>query len=193
MIIFAFLSDAFRCSTQDPNNNPGNENSLSKAERLFELRLPGLIQCLRRLFEQAPFARYYNVDVLKYQLNRSTGATSCPLQVVTHWKCELQSTCLKIDYKYNSNALSTFEPLRNVTFTATVDAQVIDMQSKPNAIWLENANSIFLFLELYQSNPFYFFVVSGIQMQSKLPGMWTIFHVNRINLVSARCGPNSIS
>jgi hypothetical protein len=127
-----------RANTQDSNNNPDTETS--QAERSFELRLPGLLQCLRRSFEQAPFARYYNVDVLKYQLNRSCGASSCPLQVVTHWKCELQSTCLKIDYKYNPNALSSVEPLRNVIFNATVDAQVIDMQSKPNAVWYAAKN-----------------------------------------------------
>lgn len=100
----------------------------------FEMKMDGLIKSLKQLFEKSPAARYYNVDILKYQLDTASGTQSCPLQVVSHWKCEPQSTCLKIDYKYNPYALSSLEPLRNVAFSVKVDG-VQDFQSKPQANW----------------------------------------------------------
>lgn len=96
--------------------------------------MDGLIQSLKESFEKSPAARYFNVDILKYQLETVSGTQSCPLQVVTHWKCEPQTTCLKIDYKYNPYALSSLEPLRNVAFSVKID-NVLDFQSKPQANW----------------------------------------------------------
>lgn len=106
----------------------------SKNEIQFDIKMDGLIQNLKQLFERSPAARYYNVDILKYQLETTPGTQNCPLQVVTHWKCEPQTTCLKIDYKYNPYALSSLEPLRNVSFSVKVD-NVLDFQSKPQANW----------------------------------------------------------
>lgn len=107
----------------------------------FEIKMDGLIQSLKQSFEKSPAARYFNVDILKYQLDSVTGTQSCPLQVVTHWKCEPQTTCLKIDYKYNPYALSSLEPLRNVTFSVEVD-NVLDFQSKPQANWNSSTKQI---------------------------------------------------
>lgn len=113
--------------------------------------MEGLIQSLKKSFEKSPAARYFNVDILKYQLQTSPGIQSCPLQVVTHWKCEPQTTCLKIDYKYNPYALSSLEPLKNVSFTVKLDANVLDFQSKPKAEWfvyhkLINIKKLLIFL-----------------------------------------------
>ena len=116
----------------------------------FEVKMDGLVQSLKQLFEKSPAARYYNVDILKYQLDTASGTQSCPLQVVSHWKCEPQATCLKIDYKYNPYALSSLEPLRNVAFSVRVDG-VLDFQSKPQAnwfvfVWLKQASNLFAHL-----------------------------------------------
>lgn len=101
----------------------------------FEVNPTSLINCLRKLMEQSPSARYYNIDVVKYQLKSLPGAKSCPFQVVAHWKCEPNSTGLKIEYKYNSSALSTMEPLRNVIISVVIDANVTDVQGKPQPNW----------------------------------------------------------
>lgn len=100
----------------------------------FEVNVIALIAQLRKLSEQTPSARYYNVDVIKYQLKNS-GVKSCPLQVVSHWKCDPQTTGLKVEYKYNHAALSSMEPLKDVAFSVAIDSSVIGAQGKPQVNW----------------------------------------------------------
>lgn len=95
----------------------------------------GLTNHIRKLCEQSPNSRYYNVEILKYQL-KLKGVTFCPLQIVSHWKCEPNSTGLRIDYKYNPCAMSSIESLRNVKFSTNVDGNVQSLKCVPNASWL---------------------------------------------------------
>ena len=90
---------------------------------------------MKKSFEQTPNARYFYLDILKYQVKGCPGAKSCPLQVVSHWKCDPHSTGLKVEYKYNPSALSTVEPLTNVSFGVFIDAEVTDVQGKPQPSW----------------------------------------------------------
>lgn len=98
--------------------------------------MPSLIILLKKMFEQTPNARYYNVDILKYQLKPCFGAKFSPLQIVSHWRCDSQSARLRIDYKYNPSALSSIESLKNVSFTVNMEGNVQDMQTEPEALWL---------------------------------------------------------
>jgi len=102
--------------------------------RSFTIDVISLGNHLQKLLVQNPKARYYNVDILKYQL-KTLGAKSCPLQVVSHWKCETQSTFLKIEYKYNPGALSSMKSIKNATFNVNVRAQVTGAQGKPQPLW----------------------------------------------------------
>lgn len=106
-----------------------------QSEYTFEIKANGLVNSLKRSLEQTPNARYYYLDVLKYQLKSSSGADCCPLQVVSHWKCEPSYTGLKIDYKYNPSALSSLEPLRNLLFSVAIDGNVTDVQGMPHPVW----------------------------------------------------------
>lgn len=101
----------------------------------FSVNTASLISHLKKLLEQNPGARYYNLDILKYQLKTLPGATSCPLQVVSHWKCEPTVTGVKIEYKFNPAALSSLQPLKNVVFTVPIDATIKDIQGKPQPTW----------------------------------------------------------
>jgi hypothetical protein len=114
---------------------PSNPYLPEQEEHTFEIDSNGLVAHLKKSFEQSPNARYFYLDILKYQLKSCPGAKSCPLQVVTHWKCDPQSTGLKVEYKYNPSALSALEPLRNVTFGVFVDADVTEVQGKPQPTW----------------------------------------------------------
>jgi len=98
------------------------------------MNMVGLTSHLRKLCEQSPNSRYYNVEILKYQL-KVKGVAHCPLQIVSHWKCEPETTGLRIDYKYNPCAMSSIEPLRNVRFCTTVDANVKSLKCVPDAAW----------------------------------------------------------
>lgn len=60
---------------------------------------------------------------------------SCPLQLVSFYKCSDTHTDLKIDYKYNSHSMSVPSPLHNVTVSANLNSGIHHMQSKPIAQW----------------------------------------------------------
>lgn len=104
--------------------------------------MASLTALLRRQSEQNPTASYFNVDILKYQIKAKPGASSCPFQLVSYWKCELNHTDIKIDYKYNSHAMTTPLPLLNVALTVPVDGDVKNVQSKPHSVWQGESNRL---------------------------------------------------
>lgn len=118
---------------------------------VFDFNMNALTALLRRQSDQNPSASYFNVDILKYKIKPKSGAGSCPFQLVAYWKCESSHTDLRIDYKYNSHAMSSASPLLNLTVAVPVDGGVKNMQSKPNAQWQpENSRALWKFTELSQ-------------------------------------------
>ncbi|XP_069377764.1 SH3-containing GRB2-like protein 3-interacting protein 1 isoform X6 [Paralichthys olivaceus] len=101
----------------------------------FWVNMPNLISHLKKVSEQKPQATYYNVDMLKYQVS-SQGHQSTPLNLAVSWRCEPTSTDLRIDYKYNGEAMSTPMTLNNVQFLVPVDGGVSKLQAVlPPAAW----------------------------------------------------------
>ncbi|KAM6921858.1 SH3-containing GRB2-like protein 3-interacting protein 1 [Xenentodon cancila] len=101
----------------------------------FWVNMPNLISHLKKVAEQKPQATYYNVDMLKYQVS-TQGLQSTPLNLAASWKCEPTSTDLRIDYKYNGEAMTTPMALNNVQFLVPVDGNVSKLQAVlPPAAW----------------------------------------------------------
>ncbi|XP_054644937.1 SH3-containing GRB2-like protein 3-interacting protein 1 isoform X3 [Dunckerocampus dactyliophorus] len=101
----------------------------------FWVNMPNLIAHLKKVSEQKPQATYYNVDMLKYQVSVQ-GPVSTPLNLAVSWRCEPTSTDLRIDYKYNGEAMSTPMALNNVQFLVPVDGGVSKLQAVlPPAAW----------------------------------------------------------
>uniref|UniRef100_A0A672YC02 SH3GL interacting endocytic adaptor 1a n=1 Tax=Sphaeramia orbicularis TaxID=375764 RepID=A0A672YC02_9TELE len=101
----------------------------------FWVNMPNLISHLKKVAEQKPQATYYNVDMLKYQVSVQ-GLQSTPLNLAVSWRCEPTSTDLRIDYKYNGEAMSTPMALNNVQFLVPVDGGVSKLQAVlPPAAW----------------------------------------------------------
>ncbi|ROT81653.1 FCH domain only protein 2 [Penaeus vannamei] len=98
----------------------------------FDFNMPALTALLRKQAESNPSASYFNVDMIKYQVNIGSGAQSSPLQLVSYWKCEDSHTDLRIDYKYNPHAIASPSPLLNLNIKVPVDGVVGNMQSKPS-------------------------------------------------------------
>ncbi|XP_045137502.1 F-BAR domain only protein 2-like isoform X14 [Portunus trituberculatus] len=105
---------------------------------IFNFNMNALTSLLRKQAEGNPSASYFNVDMIKYQVNTLNGATTSPLQLVSYWKCEDNHTDLRIDYKYNPHALASPSPLLNVNVMVPVDGIVKNMQSKPQGQWLKD-------------------------------------------------------
>ncbi|CAJ1060987.1 SH3-containing GRB2-like protein 3-interacting protein 1 isoform X3 [Xyrichtys novacula] len=101
----------------------------------FWVNMPNLISHLKKVAEQKPQATYYNVDMLKYQVS-ADGLQSIPLNLAVSWRCEPTSTDLRIDYKYNGEAMTTPMALNNVQFLVPVDGGVSKLQAVlPPAAW----------------------------------------------------------
>ncbi|XP_051875109.1 F-BAR domain only protein 2 isoform X6 [Pristis pectinata] len=111
----------------DPSQNDSNTKD-------FWMNMQTLTAYLKKLAEQNPSSSYYNVDILKYQV-ASNGIQSTPLNLTTYWKCSLTTTDIRVDYKYNPEAMVAPSVLSNVQILMPVDGGVTCMQSLPTAIW----------------------------------------------------------
>ncbi|XP_016975622.1 F-BAR domain only protein 2 isoform X2 [Drosophila rhopaloa] len=114
----------------------------STVSTMLEFNMNALTALLRRQAENNPAASYFNVDILKYQVRTKPGASSCPFQLVSYWKCESSYTALKVDYKYNNHAMASASPLLNVTLSVPVNGSVRNVQSKPHSAWLGESNRL---------------------------------------------------
>ncbi|XP_036620001.1 F-BAR domain only protein 2 isoform X1 [Trichosurus vulpecula] len=100
----------------------------------FWMNMQAVTVYLKKLAEQNPSASYYNVDVLKYQVS-SNGIQSTPLNLATYWKCNASTTDVRVDYKYNPEAMIAPSVLSNIQVVVPVDGGVTNMQSLPPAVW----------------------------------------------------------
>ncbi|KAK6308759.1 hypothetical protein J4Q44_G00202220 [Coregonus suidteri] len=115
------------CCDTATTPNPDSKN--------FWVNMPNLMTHLKKVAEQKPHATYYNVDMLKYQVS-AQGLISTPLNLAASWRCAPTSTDLRIDYKYNGNAMTTPVALNNVQFLIPVDGGVTKLQAVlPTAAW----------------------------------------------------------
>ncbi|XP_006879816.1 PREDICTED: SH3-containing GRB2-like protein 3-interacting protein 1 isoform X2 [Elephantulus edwardii] len=112
------------------------DNTQSDANnKEFWVNMPNLMTHLKKVSEQKPQATYYNVDMLKYQVS-AQGIQSTPLNLAVNWRCEPASTDLRIDYKYNTDAMTTAVALNNVQFLVPIDGGVTKLQAVlPPAVW----------------------------------------------------------
>uniref|UniRef100_A0A673L8A1 MHD domain-containing protein n=2 Tax=Sinocyclocheilus rhinocerous TaxID=307959 RepID=A0A673L8A1_9TELE len=99
------------------------------------VNMSSLLSHLKKVAEQKPQATYYNVDMLKYQVF-TQGIQSTPLNLAVSWRGDANSTDLRIDYKYNIEAMPTPTPLTKIHFVAAVDGGVNKLQAMlPPATW----------------------------------------------------------
>ncbi|XP_053484597.1 SH3-containing GRB2-like protein 3-interacting protein 1 [Ictalurus furcatus] len=101
----------------------------------FRVNMPNLMVHLKKVADQRPQATYYNVDMLKYQVS-ARGIQSTPLNLALSWRGDANSTDLRIDYKYNAEAIHNPTPLTNIHFLVPVDGGVTKLQAMlPPATW----------------------------------------------------------
>ncbi|XP_028832331.1 SH3-containing GRB2-like protein 3-interacting protein 1 isoform X2 [Denticeps clupeoides] len=101
----------------------------------FWVNMPSLMSHLKRVADQRPQATYYNVDMLKYQV-AAQGIQSTPLNLAVSWRGDATSTDLRIDYKYNTEAMPTPVALTNIQFMVPVDGGTAKLQAMlPAATW----------------------------------------------------------
>ncbi|XP_015704320.1 F-BAR domain only protein 2 isoform X4 [Coturnix japonica] len=111
-----------------------DQSQSDSTTRDFWMNMQAITVYLKKLSEQNPSASYYNVDVLKYQVS-SNGIQSTPLNLATYWKCNANTTDVRVDYKYNPESMNVPSMLSNVQVVVPVDGGVTNMQSLPPAKW----------------------------------------------------------
>ncbi|KAM8827355.1 F-BAR domain only protein 2 isoform 2-T2 [Spinachia spinachia] len=117
-------------------SDPSQSDSNAKD---FWFNMQALTSYLRKSSEQNPTASYYNVDILKYQVE-SDGIHSTPLNLAVYWKCTASASDLRVDYRYNPESMAPPGPLSNVQILVPVDGGVTNMQSLPPSIWNPEQN-----------------------------------------------------
>ncbi|XP_029300089.1 F-BAR domain only protein 2 isoform X4 [Cottoperca gobio] len=117
-------------------SDPSQSDSNSKD---FWFNMQALTSYLRKASDQNPTASYYNVDILKYQV-QSDGIHSTPLNLAVYWKCTPSTSDLRVDYRYNPESMASPGLLSNVQILVPVDGGVTNMQSLPNSIWNSEQN-----------------------------------------------------
>ncbi|XP_061654034.1 SH3-containing GRB2-like protein 3-interacting protein 1 isoform X3 [Phyllopteryx taeniolatus] len=101
----------------------------------FWVNMQNLMSHLKKVAEQKPQATYYNVDMIKYQVS-ADGIQSTPLNLAMSWRGDANNTDLRIDYKYNTEAMASPAPLHNIYFLVPVDGGVAKLQAMvPPATW----------------------------------------------------------
>ncbi|KAL0604171.1 LOW QUALITY PROTEIN: SH3-containing GRB2-like protein 3-interacting protein 1, partial [Plecturocebus cupreus] len=77
-------------------------------------------------------------EIMWYWSVSAQGIQSTPLNLAVNWRCEPASTDLRIDYKYNTDAMTTAVALNNVQFLVPIDGGVTKLQAVlPPAVWYE--------------------------------------------------------
>ncbi|KAM6975750.1 LOW QUALITY PROTEIN: F-BAR domain only protein 2 [Tautogolabrus adspersus] len=117
-------------------SDPSQSDSNSKD---FWFNMQALTSYLRKAADQNPSASYYNVDILKYQV-QSDGIHSTPLNLAIYWKCTPTTSDLRVDYRYNPESMASPGPLTNIQVLVPVDGGVTSMQSLPNSLWNAEQN-----------------------------------------------------
>ncbi|XP_071953833.1 F-BAR domain only protein 2-like isoform X2 [Antedon mediterranea] len=124
-----------------------NEN-----RQVYSFNMSALVSLLRSQAEKNAAASFFNVDILKYQVRAQPDAqSSTPLKLCSYWKCDSNTTDLRVDYVYNASALQPAIPLINVSLLVPVDGGVSIMHSKPHAQWsAENNRALWKIPEISQ-------------------------------------------
>ncbi|RVE61507.1 hypothetical protein OJAV_G00171690 [Oryzias javanicus] len=144
----------------------------------FWVNMPNLLSHLKRVAEQKPQATYYNVDMIKYQVS-AEGIQSTPLNLALSWRSDATNTELRIDYKYNTEAMAAPVPLHNIQFLVPVDGGVAKLQAMvPPAIWNPEHRTI-------QWN------ISSLSHRSENGGVGAL--LGRFQMVEGPCKPSQLA
>lgn len=97
---------------------------------------------LKKMHDHSPASRYYNVDVLRYQIAPLKSIEECPLLACAYWKMDANMVKMRIDFKHSSKSGIKLDCLREISFTASF-AQFFpsDTTNDINSLMLDSHSS----------------------------------------------------
>ncbi|XP_036382735.1 F-BAR domain only protein 2-like [Megalops cyprinoides] len=133
------LKNTSRLQQIVPNQPMAYRDPFQNDPNICSLNMQKLLAHLRREAKQSSSASDFNMDILKYQVS-SNGIQSTPLKMAVNWKCSPSRTDLRVDFRYNSEAMLSPACLSDVRVLVPVDGGVTSMQSQPAAQWNGDLN-----------------------------------------------------
>lgn len=115
---FSF-GDAFDAETSQSSSKSCNS-------KLIQFNTDSLVTQLRSMYDKCPSSRYYNVDILRYQICPVSSISEAPLQVCAYWSIQDQLVKLRIDFKHSIESGFNLDRLREVTFSVKLAELIPD-------------------------------------------------------------------
>ncbi|CAF0832417.1 unnamed protein product [Rotaria sordida] len=113
-----------------------NESSTDSNDSIYSFDMTGLYNALQNLQEKNPSSRFFNLNVLNYEI-KHTDVSNIPIQMSSKWTRTFDTISVNINYSFNSSALPNSIRLNNDTvicYTIITDGQEIK-ESSPTAEW----------------------------------------------------------
>lgn len=95
-------------------------------EKVFYFDMKELSDHLKKAYDQSPMSKYYNVDVLRYQISPVTSVDESPLQVCAYWKLESRCVKIRIYFKHSDKSDLKLDRFRDITFTVELSNLIPD-------------------------------------------------------------------
>ncbi|XP_067947866.1 F-BAR domain only protein 2-like isoform X2 [Watersipora subatra] len=121
----------FRIAGRSPDQVQVHSQLISSDGDQHSFNESTLLEYLKKKQAQEPHLKHFNLEIARYTLN----VTSLPLIPVAYWKCEPDTTDLRLEYEYVGSALSKPLPLTQVQFIVPVNGGVSNVQSMPEGVW----------------------------------------------------------
>ncbi|CAF4410949.1 unnamed protein product, partial [Adineta steineri] len=102
-----------------------------------------LTNILHNLHEKTPSSRFFNLNVLNYEVKNS-DLSHIPIEISSQWTRTFDTISVKINYRFNSSLLPESVRINNDTvifYTIISDGQQIK-ESSPNAEWSINEQKL---------------------------------------------------
>lgn len=109
--------------------------------KIVEIDMVALTNQLTQQYNKSPNGRYYNVDLLRYQIAPVDRFDKCPLQVCAYWRVEPKVIKLRIDFKHSNQSELNLERFREIVFSVDLsnlmpskgNSEIVTYE--PQAIW----------------------------------------------------------
>ncbi|CAF0759132.1 unnamed protein product [Adineta steineri] len=118
-------------------------SSITQNESTYSFNMTELNNTLHNLHEKTPSSRFFNLNVLNYEVKNS-DLSHIPIEISSQWTRTFDTISVKINYRFNSSLLPESVRINNDTvifYTIIADGQQIK-ESSPNAEWSINEQKL---------------------------------------------------
>ncbi|XP_065903743.1 F-BAR domain only protein 2-like isoform X2 [Dysidea avara] len=120
-----------------------NRNLVGMEEdKNYKFNMNALHSFLNEQISKSPGpAKFYNVQVFRYEVMLPNGVDDLPLRLQCFWKCDPTTTNYRLDYKYNPSAVKN-TAMTGLTIGVTLDGTVSRHLSKPEGKWAQDQQKL---------------------------------------------------